>query len=248
MAQHVVLPIFEGPLDLLLYLINRAQIDIKEIFISNITEQYLQYTSQIKYADMESRSSFLIMAARLLEIKSGKLLPKPIYEEEDEEDEESKLIRQLQEYKLYKMACEKLKDNEEEAKQRYYRLPEEVPGRTELDLEGVDISALKNAFAELLKRIEEINVESPAQEIERETFSVQEKIFSIRQRLIKNKRTTFRELFDESTTKIEVIVTFIALLELSRLGRISVKQGKGDKDIIIESLREDNIGEELTYE
>ena len=74
MAQHVVLPIFQGPLDLLLFLINRAQIDIKEIFISNITEQYLEYTSQIEYSDMESKSAFLIMAARLLEIKSGKLL------------------------------------------------------------------------------------------------------------------------------------------------------------------------------
>ena len=240
MAQHVVLPIFEGPLDLLLFLINRAQIDIKEIFISNITEQYLEYTSQIEYPDMESRSSFLIMAARLLEIKSGKLLPKPIYEEEEEEDEEARLIRQLQEYKLYKMACEQLKHNEEEAKKRFYRLPEEVTERTELDLEGVDILALKNAFAELLQRIEELGETSPMQEIERETFSVQEKIFTIRQKLIKNKRTTFRELFEKSTTKLEVIVTFIALLELSKLGRISVTQSEGN-DIVIESLTEGDI-------
>jgi len=235
MAQHVVLPIFEGPLDLLLFLITRAQIDIKEIFIADITEQYLEYTAQIEYTDMESRSIFLIMAARLLEIKSGKLLPKHIYEQEDEENEESKLIRQLQEYKLYKMACEQLQLNEEEARRRFYRLPEEVTGRTELDLENVDVFALKNAFAELLKKIEEIDIELPIQEIERETFSVQEKIFSIRQKLIRNKRTTFKELFDEGTSKIEVIVTFIALLELSKLGRISVTQSENNS-IVIESI------------
>ncbi|MCK5130464.1 MAG: segregation/condensation protein A, partial [Clostridiales bacterium] len=102
MSQHVVLPIFEGPLDLLLFLITRAQIDINDIFISNITEQYLEYTAQISMDNMENKSLFLIMAARLLEIKSQKLLPKPIYEDEDEEGAESKLIRQLQEYKLYK--------------------------------------------------------------------------------------------------------------------------------------------------
>jgi segregation and condensation protein A len=243
MAQHVVLPIFEGPLDLLLFLINRAQIDIKEIFVSNITEQYLEYAAQLEYTDMENKSSFLIMAARLLEIKSGKLLPKPIYEKEDEEDEEEKLIRQLQEYKLYKMACEKLKENEEEASKRFYRLPEEVMDRTELDLAGVDVSALKNAFAQILERIEEINTEVPAQEIQRDTFSVQEKIFFIRKRLISNKRTTFKELFDNAASKIEVIVTFLAILELSKHGRVSVTQGTDEEGIIIEAT--DSTAEEI---
>ena len=163
-------------------------------------------------------------------------MPKPIYEEEDEEDEEAKLIRQLQEYKLYKMACEQLRENEENAGLRYYRLPEEVADRTELDLEGVDISALKNAFQELLQRIEEINRETPPQEIERETFSVQEKIFVIKQRLLKKRKTTFKELFEDSTTKIEVIITFMALLELSKLGRVKVSQTKNKDNIIIEAL------------
>ncbi len=246
MAQHVVLPIFEGPLDLLLFLINRAQIDIKEIFISNITEQYLEYTSQLEYSDMENKSSFLIMAARLLEIKSGKLLPKPVYEQEDEEDEEAKLIRQLQEYKLYKAACEKLKENEEEAGKRFYRLPEEVVDRTELDLEGIDIFALKNAFAQILERIEDELIETPPQEIERETFSVQEKIFTIRKRLISRKKTTFKELFDEAATKIEVIVTFLALLELSKHGRISINQGNSEEGILIEAT--DTTAEDIEIE
>ncbi len=235
MAQHVVLPVFQGPLDLLLFLINRAQIDIKEIFVSNITEQYLEYTSQLEYSDMESKSSFLIMAARLLEIKSGKLLPKPVYEQEDEEDEEAKLIRQLQEYKLYKAACDKLKENEQEASKRFYRMPQEIMDRTELDLEGVDILALKNAFAQILERIEDNLIETPPQEIERDTFSVQEKIFSIRTKLLIKRKTTFYELFDEAVTKIEVIVTFLALLELSRHGRVSVKQGTIEEGILIEA-------------
>lgn len=235
MAQHIILPTFEGPLDLLLFLINRAQIDIKEIFVSNITEQYLEYTSQMSMDDMENRSTFLIMAARLLEIKSHKLLPKPIYEDENEEDAENKLIKQLQEYKLYKLACEKLKISEEEARQRYYRMPEEILERTELKLEGINIDALSKAFAQLLIRIEEINKESPTQEIERETFSVQEKIFYIRKKLLKKKKTTFKELFDNTTSKIEIIVTFIALLELSKLGRVIVTQMDNGDGIMIEA-------------
>ena len=245
MAQHVVLPSFEGPLDLLLFLINRAQIDIKEIFISNITEQYLEYTAQLENADMENRSAFLIMAARLLEIKSSKLLPKPVYEQEEEEDEEAKLIRQLQEYKLYKMACEKLKESGEEARLRFYRLPEEVAENTELDLEGIDIQTLKNAFAQILERIEESEAENPAQEIERETFSVQQKIFVIRQKLISSKRINFSELFTKGAPKIEIIITFIALLELSKMGRIKVSQTER-RDIAIEAY--ENHEEEETQD
>ncbi len=236
MSQHVVLPIFEGPLDLLLFLITRAQIDINDIFISNITEQYLEYTAQISMDNMENKSLFLIMAARLLEIKSQKLLPKPIYEDEDEEGAESKLIRQLQEYKLYKMACEKLKENEDEAKKRFYRLPEEIVPRTELDLEGVGIEALTQAFAILLKKFNEVEEEIPPREIERETFTVQEKMFLIRKKLLKSKRTSFTDLFTESSTKSEVIVTFMALLELSKLGRIIITQKNKKDTIFIESV------------
>ncbi|MCK5130388.1 MAG: segregation/condensation protein A, partial [Clostridiales bacterium] len=183
-----------------------------------------------------NKSLFLIMAARLLEIKSQKLLPKPIYEDEDEEGAESKLIRQLQEYKLYKMACEKLKENEDEAKKRFYRLPEEIVPRTELDLEGVGIEALTQAFAILLKKFNEVEEEIPPREIERETFTVQEKMFLIRKKLLKSKRTSFTDLFTESSTKSEVIVTFMALLELSKLGRIIITQKNKKDTIFIESV------------
>ena len=111
--------------------------------------------------------------------------------------------------------------------------------RTELDLEGIDINALKDAFTEMLKRIEVIERQVPPQEIERDTFSVQEKIFTIRQKLITSKRTTFRQLFEEAATKIEIIVTFLALLELSRHGRVNVSQGSNEEGIIIEA-REDS--------
>lgn len=233
MAHHVILPIFEGPLDLLLFLINRAQLDIKEIFVSNITEQYLEYTAQMDIGNMENNSAFLIMAARLLEIKSQKLLPKLIYQDENEEDAETKLIRQLQEYKLYKLACEKLRENEEEAKLRCYRTPEEIVERTQLDLEGIDIDILKNAFVELLSHIDDIIETSSTREIERETFTVQEKIFYIRKKLLTNKKTNFFELFKDSATKTEVIVTFLALLELSKLGRVNVKQSANEDSIYI---------------
>ena len=236
MVQHVVLPIFEGPLDLLLFLINRAQIDIKDIFISNITEQYLEYTSQYIRDDMENRSSFLIMAARLLEIKSHKLLPKPIYEDENQEDAEEKLIKQLQEYKLYKAASEKLKENEDVALKRHYRIPQEIVERTELNLEGIDIDVLSLAFAQILKQLELKKEQAPTRQIERETFSVQEKIFSIRKKLMKKKITSFSELFEKIVSKPEVIVTFMAILELSRLGKITVSQKNRKDDIYIEAL------------
>ena len=236
MSQHVILPIFEGPLDLLLFLINRAQIDIKDIFVSNITEQYLEYTSIISIDNMETRSTFLIMAARLLEIKSQKLLPKSIYEEESEEDAENKLVRQLQEYKLYKKACEELKISEEEARKRYYRMPEEIIERTELDLNGISIDVLSEAFALIFEKFNEIEEEEPAREIERETFTVQEKIFFIRKKLLKTKKTNFYELFEDNATKAEVIVTFMALLELSKLGRILIVQKTRKDTIFIESI------------
>ncbi len=236
MAHHVILPIFEGPLDLLLFLISRAQIDIKEIFISNITEQYLEYTSQITIDNMESKSAFLIMAARLLEIKSHKLLPESIYEEENEEDIKKKLIKQLQEYKIYKLACEKLIENEKEAKLRYYRMPEEILERSELNLEGIDIDILSKAFAEISRKINDTIDNMPIREIERETFSVHEKIFFIRKILLNNKNTSFKELFKDSASKSEVIVTFMALLELSRMGRITLTQNLDDDGIYIKSI------------
>jgi segregation and condensation protein A len=233
MAHHVILPIFEGPLDLLLFLINRAQLDIKEIFVSNITEQYLEYTSQMAMSNMENNSAFLIMAARLLEIKSQKLLPKLVYQDENEEDAEAKLIRQLQEYKLYKLACEKLKENEEQAKLRCYRTPEEIGERTQLDLKDVDVNILQSAFLELLANIDEIVTISSTREIERETFTVQEKIFHIRQKLLHSKKTKFFELFENTASKTEVIVTFLALLELSKLGKVIVKQESNREEIYI---------------
>lgn len=238
MAYHVMLDKFEGPLDLLLYLVSRAQVDIRDIFVSKITEQYLGFVAQLKGEDLEKASEFIEMAARLIEIKSRKLLPRPRVEDENEEDPEAALIRQLEEYKLFKLACEELKQNEQEASLRYYRMPEEIVEKTELDLNNVTVQNLMEAFQDLMTRFEEEDEEDePLQEIQRETFTVQEKIFYIRRRLLSEKKVIFQQLFDQDTSRQEVVVTFIAMLELIKLNRLTIKQDENDGTIHMELIQ-----------
>lgn len=232
MAHHVSLDQFEGPLDLLLYLISKAQIDITEIFISRITEQYLSYMAYVG-DDMNRSSEFLAMAARLLEIKSRQLLPKPRIEEEGEEDPEAELIRQLQEYKLYKMASEELEKLQKDSNLRYFRSPEENEEKVVLDFQGTDIQLLYEAFIQIQEKLGVNAAEEPVDQIQREAITIQEKIFQIRGKLMKGKKLSFRELFEGSTTRIEVIVTFMALLELIRLNKCTVSQDSNLEEMTI---------------
>ena len=142
MELQLKLSQFEGPLDLLLHLLERDKIDIKDIFVSDITEQYLNYVADLSQLDMENASEFLTVAAHLLEIKSRSLLPKPVPLEEGEEDPEQALIRRLTEYKLYKEAGEKLHDMEEENLKAYYKLPEEMHLQERIELEDMKLDAL----------------------------------------------------------------------------------------------------------
>jgi segregation and condensation protein A len=227
MAYHVSLAMFDGPLDLLLHLIARAQVDIRDIFVSEITDQFLEYMAGLDELDMDRASEFLEMAARLLEIKSRRLLPEPPGEEEEEEgeDPEQELIRQLEEYKLFKAASGLLQSKAEQAANVYYRLPDENVKGTDFEIENASARLLLQSFAALMARLREDEEGSPEREIERETYTVQQQIFRI-QGLLGARRGAvgFAELFPPRPSREEVVTVFIALLELLRLNRIALKQ------------------------
>ena len=242
MAYVVSLKQYEytGPLDMLLDMITRAKIDIHDIFVSEITEQYLESMSQIDELDMDSASEFLQMAATLLEIKSRALLPKPPEPEDpNEESPEEALIRQLEEYRKFKEISEDLRKLEEEAKNLITKLPEEYPlPPPTIELTGLTLSGLAKAFARVLKRLEEQaeneQFERYSQrEVRRETFTVAQCMSRILKR-VKKGSVSFFSLFEDTPIKDEVITVFLALLELLKLSRVRAAQNGEFDDIIIE--------------
>ncbi|MBP5662482.1 MAG: segregation/condensation protein A [Clostridia bacterium] len=225
---------FEGPLDLLLHLLEKDKIAIEDIFVSDITEQYLAYVANLNEFDMENASEFLTVAAHLLEIKSRALLPKPAPLEEGEEDPEQALIRRLQEYKLYKEAGEKLHDMEEENLRVYYKLPEEIHLEERIELEELKLDALLTAFSDVLKRVEGKQIRRQ-REIRRDTYTVKGKMAYIRRRLGRRRQMSFFDLFEDDGNKSEVVTTFAALLELwrNRFLKLEQKENFGDITVLL---------------
>ncbi|MBO7664143.1 MAG: segregation/condensation protein A, partial [Clostridia bacterium] len=220
---------FDGPLDLLLTLIGKAQIDIRDIFVSEITDQYLEIVGNASDLDMEEASDFLVMAATLLEIKSRAMLPKPP-EPEGEEDPETELIRRLEEYKRIRESVGRMKDFEDAAKRVFTKLPEEYPlPPQEFELTGLTMEGLMAALARILERRSaldddpETNHYAP-RNIHRDSFTVQECMLDLLQRLKKKRRMAFEEAFSTSPTKEEVVTYFLAILELLKLGRMHLIQ------------------------
>lgn len=242
MAYVVSLKQYEytGPLDMLLDMISHAKINIRDIFVSEITEQYLASMEQIDELDMDSASEFLQMAATLLEIKSRALLPKPPEPEDPEEESpEEALIRQLEEYKKFKEISADLKRLEEEARDLITKLPEEYPlPPPTIELTGLTLAGLARAFARVLKRLEEKaeneQFEKFSQrEVRRDTYTVAQCMARIQKR-VKNGSVSFFSLFEETPTKEEVITVFMALLELLKLSRVRARQAGEYEDIFIE--------------
>ncbi len=218
---------FDGPLDLLLTLISKAKIDIKDIFLSEITEQYLSSMAGVDELDMDSASEFLQMAATLLEIKSRTLLPVPPRAPEGEEETpEEALIRRLTEYKAFKELGERMQALEKEARERLTKLPEEytLPPPT-YELTGLTLEALTRAFERVLKRMEAHEDAQRAihHEIRKEEFTMHGCMARIQKRVGRGS-TRFSDLFDDVPGKIEMVSVFLALLELLKLGLIRVKQ------------------------
>ena len=236
MPYIVSLKQFDGPLDLLLTLISRAKVDIQDIFVSEITEQYLESMKLVDELDMDSASEFLQMAATLLEIKSRAMLPKPPKpEEEGELSPEEELIRQLTEYKQFKEISARMHTLEEEARALMTKLPEEYPlPPPNIEITGLTLEKLAKAFKKVLDRAEEreMSDKMASREIRRDSFTVAGCMAFIGRRLRKGS-CRFDELFGESYTREEVITMFLAILEMAKLNRLRIEQNSAYEEIFL---------------
>ncbi len=240
------LQVFEGPLDLLLHLIEKNKVDIYDIPIVEITEQYLAYVNQMPKDDLDLTSEFLVMAATLIDIKSRMLLPKEIDENGEEIDPRAELVEKLIEYKMYKYAAGELRDMQVYAGKSLYRnpsVPEEVlkyepPVDLDKLLADVNLAKLNEIFQMVLKRqMDKIDpVRSKFGKIEMEEVSLPEKIDYVTNTLRKKKRCSFRQLLEKQSSKMDVIVSFLAVLELIKIGQIEVHQDNTFDDIYIDSI------------
>ena len=241
MAYVVSLSQFEGPLDLLLHLISRAKVDIKDIFVSEITEQYLASLEGIDELDMDVASEFLTMAATLLEIKSRALLPRPPKEEdEDEESPEQALIRRLEEYKLYKESAGRMKEFEKVAMQVFSKLPEEYPLPPQpVELTGLSLEGLVRALERIIARqTQEADPGRVFRSITRDKFTIEQCVFNLTSRLRKGP-VLFTDMLSNQVTRDEIVSYFMAMLELLKLGKLHAQQEKAFDDILIMPGRRD---------
>lgn len=239
--NRVSIDIFEGPLDLLLYLIKKDEVDIYEVSIERITGQYLEYVDTFKMLNIELASEFVVMAANLMYIKSRTLLPRheqPPEEDAEDEDPRWELIRQLVEYKKFKDAAGYLERRGEEQQRVFAGAPPEPaaePGAAAAPLANVGIFDLIRAFQGVLKRFEE---EDELAEIADDRFTVGDKIDYLMAEVGRGSRMRFHDLFARASTKGEVVVTFLALLELIRLREFRVRQEGSLGEIEIERSSE----------
>lgn len=227
---------FEGPLDLLCHLIDKNKMDIYDINLSEITDQYIEYIKQMEEQNLEITSEFLVMASTLLYIKSKNLLPKQDVEEEEVSEEE--LIRRIIDYKKYKEITKKLKENFLMFSDRLYKLPEEIElPKQKLEIE-YDNNLIPNLYESLVKRNEEkVNVN--AQNIEKiaitDTYTVSSKVKEMLKVLVKNRKFIFNKLFSiKKHNKQEVVTAFSGLLELSRRSKVVTNQEDLFSDILVE--------------
>ena len=236
MPYIVSLKQFDGPLDLLLTLISNAKVDIQDIFVSEITEQYLETMKLVDELDMDSASEFLQMAATLLEIKSRAMLPRPPKpESEDELSPEEALIKQLTEYKQFKEASERMHELEEEARALMTKMPEEYPlPPPNIEITGLTLDKLVRAFERVLARAEaaERADAMAGREIRRDQFTVSGCMTRIARRL-RSGRFAFSELFDAEMNRAEVITMFMALLEMAKLNRLHIEQEAAYEEIFL---------------
>lgn len=226
MSYNFKLSAFEGPLDLLLHLISQAKIEIKDIFVSEITAQYLRYMEDCDTTDLDMMSEFLQMAATLVYIKSRSVLPYLRSEDEDDSLEE-KLVQRLYEYKLHKESAEHLRELAESVKGEFSKYPEELlPENVGNVFINADVQGLYTAFLSLLKqarRLEEKN--RPGEfNIGLDQYSVQTQLKVIIGRLAIKEKLDFSELFSGVPGRLEIVATFAALLELLAQNRVGVRQ------------------------
>ena len=256
MSLSVKLEAFDGPLDLLLHLIEKNKIDIFDIPIVEITEQYMDYVSRMETKDMDVMSDFLVMAATLLKIKSKMLLPAPPTEEGEEEDPRAELVERLLQYKMYKYAASELKDLEFDGAKAFYK-KESIPAEVKNFKPVVDPVALISEYDMNLEKLNEIfksvmrkqvekvdPIRSKFKNIEREEISLEAKMAEVREQVRGLAGINFRTLLEMQASRSNIIVTFLAILELMKIGAIQIRQEEIFGEIIIDS-RDDIAAYEL---
>lgn len=235
MDYSLKLDSFEGPLDLLWHLIKTNKMDILELKLELIIDQYLDYINEMERMNLDIASSYLVMASELIELKSKLLLPRL---EEETEEEATNLVDRLIEYKKYKEITEELKDLETKRKDYYTKLPESLteylPEKEELNFGDIDLDDLVDAFKAFLER-EKINQPIPRR-VSRKELSVEDRIKELKTRFKTQKRIKFFDFF-EVLTKEYVVVTFLAILEMAKEGEISIKQEDNFEEIYCEVLK-----------
>ncbi len=252
MGIPVKLDVFEGPLDLLLHLIDKNKIDIYDIPIVTVTDQYLEYIETIKTEDMDTLSEFLVMAATLIRIKSKMLLPPEEKEDEEEpEDPRQELVERLLEYKMYKYASYELKDKHMEASRVLFKnqdMPEDVMNwEEEIDtkalLDGVTMRKLQDVFEMVIKRREDKvdPIRSKFGKIEKEKVSIEERMADITVFAAKEGRFSFKNLLESQSSLTFIIVSFLAILELMKTGILWIEQEQPFDDIIITCRKENAV-------
>lgn len=249
MGIPVKLQVFEGPLDLLLHLIEKNKIDIYDIPIVEITNQYMEYIKAMQKEDLNIMSEFLVMAATLLDIKCRMLLPKEVNEEGEEEDPRQELVEQLLEYKMYKFMSYELKDRELDGDRVMYKsatIPDEVKGYVppvNLDelLGDLTLVQLNRIFKEVMKRQESKvdPVRSKFGKIEKEEVTLPDKLDYVTEYARSYRKFGFRALLKKQSSKVQVVVTFLAILQLMKEGVIFIEQDQPFDEIMITSKVEE---------
>ena len=245
MAIPVKLEVFEGPLDLLLHLIDKNKVDIYDIPIVEITEQYLAYIRQMEQQDMNIMSEFLVMAATLIDIKCRMLLPAEVNEDGEEVDPRAELVQKLLEHKLYKYMSQELKDRQVYAARNMYReqqLPREVaeyrqPVNYEELVGDMTLNKLHELFKTMMKRQEDKvdPIRSQYGNIKKDEVDIEAKTSYIEQYAREHKVFSFRKLLEKQGSRMELIVTFLVILEMMRTGAVNITQEHIFDDIMITS-------------
>ena len=255
MSIEYKLQVFEGPLDLLLHLIEKNKVNIYDIPIVEITDQYLEYVNAMDKQDLNIVSEFLVMAATLIDIKSRMLLPKQVNEEGEEEDPRAELVARLLEYKTYKYMSLELKDMELDAEKIFYKTPtvpkevKEYEQPVDLDklLDGVTLAKLEQIFLSVMKRQKDKidPVRSTFGTIKKEPVSLEDKIAAVMKYAREHRVFSFRGMLTKQKDRTEVVVTFLALLELMKVGKIHLTQENLFDDMMIECCEPEGEEEEL---
>ena len=245
MGIPVKLSVFEGPLDLLLHLIEKNKIDIYDIPIVEITNQYLEYIRNMQHQDLNIVSEFMVMAATLIDIKCRMLLPKEVNEEGEEEDPRAELVQQLLEYKMYKYMSYELKERMSQAAKSVYRvnsMPDDIKQQqAPVDMKSLisdwDLNKLNKIFETVMRRQEDKvdPIRSKFGQIEKEEISLPDKMTYVEGYVNQHKRFYFRELLEAQSSKVQVVVTFLAILELMKTGIIRISQKQIFDDILVEA-------------